>query len=93
MKLRNAISFEDVFPWKEAWKKSYIKITIEASSSNCHKSKDDEVKLRKIKRAKITKTFGLDFLTSLLENESRIHSEAMSCPEGDNQYWNWIHYE
>jgi hypothetical protein len=29
----------------------------------------------------------------LLENEPLTHSEAMSCLEGDNQYWNWIHYE
>ena len=48
---------------KRSMKKSFIKITIEASSSNRYKSKDDEVKLRKITRAKMTKTFGFDFLT------------------------------
>jgi hypothetical protein len=71
---------------ERSMKKSFIKITIEANSSNCHKSKDDEVKRRKIKRAKMTKIFGLDFLTFLLENEPLTHSEAMSCLEGDNQY-------
>ena len=49
-------------------------------------SENDEVKLRKIKREKLTKTFGLDFLTFLLENERRTHSKAMSCSEGDSQY-------
>jgi hypothetical protein len=58
---------------------------IKTSSSNYHQLEDDEVELRKSKGAKMTKIFGLDFLTYLLENEPRTYFEAMSCPEAS--YW------
>jgi hypothetical protein len=43
---------------------------LEASSSSYHQLEDDEVELRKSKRANIIKTFGPDILTYLLENET-----------------------
>jgi len=51
---------------------------VEVSSSNHHQSEDDEVKLRK---SKMNKIFGLNFLIYLLKNEPQTYSEAMSCPE------------
>jgi hypothetical protein len=42
---------------------------IETTSSSPHQSKDDEVEPRRSKMRKLTKIFGLDFLTYLLENE------------------------
>jgi hypothetical protein len=45
-----------------------LKRTSKVNSNNHHQLKDDEVKLRKSKKRKMTKTFGFYFLTYLLEN-------------------------
>jgi len=66
---RNVLFFEDVFSWNEAQEKHSLKRMIEASLSSYHQLKDDEVKLKKTKQEKMTKTFGLGFLTYLLENK------------------------
>ena len=70
---------------------------IEASSSNHYQLQNDEIDLKESKRAKMTKTFGLDFLTNLLENkpydfltyllENKPYtcSKVMSCPKAF--YW------
>jgi len=42
---------------------------IEAKSSGLYQLIDDEVEPKRSKRKKITKMFGPDFLTYLLENE------------------------
>jgi len=78
---KNVISFEDVFPWKEARKNHSLKRTIEGSLSNYHQSKDDEDELIKSKRSKKTKIFGPDILTYLLKNKHWTYSETMSCPK------------
>jgi hypothetical protein len=39
----------------------------------------------------MTKIFGLDFLTYLLENEPRTYFEAISCPEAS--YWKTVNSE
>jgi hypothetical protein len=46
---------------------------IEASLSSYHQLKDDEVKLKKTKQEKMTKTFGPGFLTYLLENKPQTY--------------------
>jgi len=51
---------------------------IEAKSSWLYQLIDDEVEPKRSKRKKITKMFGPDFLTYLLENEHWTYSEAMS---------------
>ena len=48
---------------------------------NQSKYNDDEVKLIMSKMTKMTNIFGSDFLTYLLEDETHIYSETMSCPE------------
>jgi len=68
MESRNTIFFEDVFPWKEAQENCSLKRTSKVNLSNHHQLEDDEVKLRKSKKRKMTKTFGFYFLTYLLEN-------------------------
>jgi hypothetical protein len=68
MESRNTIFFEDVFPWKEAQENCSLKRTSKVNLSNHHQLEDDEVKLRKSKKKKMTQTFGFDFLTYLLEN-------------------------
>ena len=69
IKSRNTILFEGVFRWKEVQENHLLKIKIEASSSDHHESENDEIELIKSKKAKMTKTFGPDFKTYLLENE------------------------
>jgi len=44
-----------------------------------------KLSLEGLKGKKITKIFGLDFLTCLLENEPQTYSEEMSCPKAF--YW------
>jgi len=70
---RNVLFFEDVFSWKEAQEKHSLKRMIEASLSSYHQLKDDEVKLKKTKQEKMTKTFGPGFLTYLLENKPQTY--------------------
>jgi len=77
MKSRNATFFEDLFPWKEVQENHLFKRIIEDSLSNHHSLEDDKLKFKKSRRAKITKTFGLDFLTYLLKNELWTYSKAM----------------
>jgi hypothetical protein len=79
MESRNVILVENMFPWKETWEYRSFKRTLEASSSSYHQLEDDEVELRKSKRANIIKTFGPDILTYLLENETWTYSEEISC--------------
>ena len=44
-------------------------------------SNEPENEPRRSKRAKISKSFGPDFLTYLLENEPQSYREAMTSPE------------
>jgi len=44
-----------------------------------------KLSLEGLKGKKMTKIFGLDFLTYLLENEPQTYSKAMSCPKAF--YW------
>ena len=63
---------------------SYLKKTHDTATSDInHESINDESgeALRRCKRARTSKSFGLYFLTYLLENEPQSFNEAMSTPE------------
>ncbi|KAL4014133.1 hypothetical protein IC575_026325 [Cucumis melo] len=89
MESRNAIFFENVFPYKMSFevrlqKRSFDDITSESQNrSNVELNKDDE--LRRSKRMRFSKSLGPDFLTYLLENEPQTFKEVMSSLE--TPYW------
>ena len=89
MESRNATFFENVFPHKMSCearlqKHSFDAITSESHNrSNVELTKDEE--LRRSKRMRISKSFGHDIFTYLLENESLTFKETMSSPEAP--YW------
>ena len=65
-------------------KRSFDAITSESQiKSNGELKKDEE--LRRSKRMRISKSFWLDFLTYLLENELQTFKKVMSSPE--TPYW------
>jgi hypothetical protein len=68
------------FSFKEAQENHSLKRMIKGSLSSHHQSKDNEIEFRS-KNEKMTKTFGPNFLTYLLKNESQTYSNAMSCPK------------
>ncbi|KAK3036155.1 hypothetical protein RJ639_029892 [Escallonia herrerae] len=76
METRNAHFFEDVFPYKVAQERS----SLERTSMDQDPSQEED-EPRRSKRARTSTSFGPDFLTFLLENESRTYSKAMSSPE------------
>ena len=78
---RNASFFENIFSSKNACDGSSLKRTHDTATSDIdHESVNDESEeaLRRSKRARTSKSFGLDFLTYLLENEPQSFNEAMS---------------
>ena len=81
---RNASFFVNIFPSKNVCDGSFLKRTHDTTTSDIdHESINDESEeaLRRSKRARTSKSFGLDFLTYLLENEPQSFNEAMSTPE------------
>ncbi|KAK3039107.1 hypothetical protein RJ639_028853 [Escallonia herrerae] len=76
METRNAHFFEDVFPYKVAQERN----SLERTSMDQDPSQEED-ESRRSKRARMSTSFGPDFLTYLLENEPRTYSEAMSSPE------------
>ncbi|KAL0534104.1 hypothetical protein IC582_028385 [Cucumis melo] len=89
MESRNVTFFENIFPHKmtckaRLQKRSFDSITSEPQNRpNDELNKDEE--LRRSKRMRISKSFGPDFVTYLLENEPQTFKEAMSSPEAP--YW------
>ena len=82
--LQNASLFENIFPSKNACDGSFLKKTHDTTTSDIdHEFINDESEeaLRRSKRSRTSKSFGLDFLTYLLENEPQSFNEAMSTPE------------
>ena len=70
MEFRNALFFKDVFPCRFKAEASSSKRTLETIDSQDHESEEEvEVEPRRSKRTRITKSFGLDFLTYMLESE------------------------
>ena len=73
---RNAVFFEDIFPCQER-KEVGSRKTYKTANYNHQSDKEP----RRSKRTKITKTFGPDFLTYMLENELRKITQTLSNPE------------
>ncbi|KAL0332967.1 UNVERIFIED_CONTAM: Retrovirus-related Pol polyprotein from transposon TNT 1-94 [Sesamum calycinum] len=70
--------FENIFPCKDRKEEESSRKRTREVANGDHQ-RDEES--RRSKRAKRAKTFGLDFLTYLLENELRTINEALSSPE------------
>ena len=84
IKSRNVYFFENVFPYKSTHESNSSKITHDTAigSSQCQPDDDEP---RRNKRTRMSKSFGPDFLTYLLEDEPQSFKEAMSSLEAP--YW------
>ena len=88
MESRNACFFEDIFPCRthEGFPRSFEQLD-EFASEDDHvdDSGDDQIEVldepRRRKRARISKSFGLDFLTYMVENKPQTFHEAVTSPE------------
>ena len=72
MESRNASFFENVFPCKSKDGSSSSKWTYETMNEESHDSKDEQevhIEPKRSKRTRVEKSFGLEFLIYLLENE------------------------
>ena len=85
---RNVSFFEHVFPNKTGQelsnhKRSHDAITSQDQEHDQEQELDqyEEEEPRRSKRARTSKSFGLDFLTFLLENKPLTFKETMSSPE------------
>ncbi|WKA09039.1 hypothetical protein VitviT2T_026717 [Vitis vinifera] len=78
MESRNASFFEDVFPCKSKEEPSSSKRMLESQDQN----EEVEVEPRRSKRVRTEKSFGLDFLTFMLEGEPQTFKEAVNSTEG-----------
>ena len=89
MESRNATFFENIFPHKMFCEARLQKRAFDAITSESHNRSNVELtnneELRRSKRMRISKSFGPDYLTYLLENEPQTFKEAMSSPEAP--YW------
>ena len=81
MESRNASFFEDVFPCKSKEEPSSSKRVLETINENSQDQEGEE-EPRRIKKAKTKKSFGLDFLTYVLEGEPRTFKEVVNSIEG-----------
>ena len=63
---RNVVFFEEIFPYKSTQESSSLKRNFESTSSTSHDQElmeeRNEAKPRRSNRAKMSKSFGLDFL-------------------------------
>ena len=83
MESRNASFFEDVFPCKSKVDPNSSKQAFETINENSQDGNDTgEVEPRRSKRARVEKSFGLDFLTYMLEGEPQTYKEAVNSTEG-----------
>ena len=81
---RNASFFEKVFPYKSTQGSNSSKRTHDTAISSSQGQQDDN-EPRRSKRTRTSKSFGLDFLTYLLEDEPQSFKEAMLSSEAP--YW------
>ena len=82
MESRNASFFEDVFPCRSKEESSLSKRVLETINGNSRdQPKDGEVGLRRSKRARTEKLYGLDFLTYVLEGERQMCKDAVNSIE------------
>lgn len=75
----NAAYFEDIIPCKEKEKSSHKRTYDFANEDNGNLQVDKEPRCSK--RQQIHKTFRLEFITHLLENDQRMFNKAMSTPK------------
>ncbi|KAK3018234.1 hypothetical protein RJ639_002768 [Escallonia herrerae] len=80
METRNVHFFENVFPHKVAQEWN----SLERTSMDQDPSQEED-EPRRSKRARMSTSFGPDFLIYLLENEPHTYSEAMSSPEAPHR--------
>jgi len=82
---RNASFFEEIFPYKSTQESSSLKRNFKSTSSTSLDQElmeeRNEVKPKRSKRAKTSKSFGPNFLTYMLEDEPQSFKEAISIPE------------
>ena len=79
---RNASVFENVFPCRITQETRSSKRTYEIAIGSNQDQEDKNInELRQSKRSKITKSFGLDFLTFMLKNEPQTYKETVSTHE------------
>ena len=81
---RNASFFENVFPFKSTQESNSSK-RIHDTAIGSSQGQQDDGELRRSKRTRMSKSFGPDFLTYLLEDEPQSLKEAMLSP--DAPYW------
>ena len=83
MESRNASFFEDVFPCKSKVEPNSSKRAPGTINENSQDENDNgEVEPKHSKRARVKKSFSLDFLTYLLKREPRTYKETMNSTEG-----------
>ena len=91
---RNASFFEHVFPCNSRVESKELRQLHETIIENSQNEENDEVQeeeqqqeveVRHSKRNIIEKSFGLDFLTYLLESEPQSFKEAVTSAEGANE--------
>ena len=83
MESRNAQFFEDVFPCESISLENPVKRTRDTSVPESSNHQDDEEveELRRSKQARTEKSFGLDFMSYLMERDPHTYMEAMSSPD------------
>ena len=82
MESKNASFFEHIFPYinKEHESSSSLQIHENIASQEREEessNEDEQIELRRSKRARIEKSFGFDFLTYMLETEPQTYKEAI----------------
>ena len=82
---RNASFFEEIFLYKSTQESSSFQRNFESTSSTSHDQElmeeRNKVEPRSSKRTKTSKSFGSNFLTCMLEDESQSFKEAISTPK------------
>ncbi|KAJ9544786.1 hypothetical protein OSB04_024493 [Centaurea solstitialis] len=80
----NASFFEDVFPCLNKEDASASRITPSERNEDHieEKEEEEEIEPRRSKRARVEKTFGLDFYTYMFEREPQTFQEAVTSSEG-----------
>ena len=81
---RNAVFFENIFPYKREADKTSGKRTHEIAfrdESSEEPTVNAETEPRKSQRSRISKSFGPDFIAYAIESEPQTFKEVMSTPE------------
>ena len=83
MESKNASFFEHNFSYRSTRESSSVKLTLHLTNDSSRDQEDEfEIKLRCSKKARTSTSFGLEFLTYMLESEHQTYKEVVSCHEG-----------